>query len=381
MDWALSLLLLILGQVALVALGPLSRVGDPGAGTAGPGGLALLAPDSVGYLAASATWGDVAAAPWPRWGYLVVLRVGHLLGDAATVAVAIQVLATVAVGVLLLRTGRDLAGPIAGAVAAAVLLVNPMTAQWLRFVLTESLFYALAVTVVLLAARGIESRTDAAALVAVAGVAAVFRPTGPLLAGAAVALVLRARPWPRPVRLVTGATLVAVVAGALLLGSAATGPPAEGSLGSQLRDGVVVEGTADVRTTIAMPPAAGEDVLGYATAHPLAVTRLAAARVAVEVAQVRRHYPTPVNVALGAAMLVFAVLATVGLLDTRGRDLRIPTAAVALPLIGVVAVTFAVPEGRYGWAGLVAVAPAVGVGTAALWERLAGRQRIGGTAR
>jgi len=364
-----------------VALGPLSRVGDPGAGTAGPGGLALLAPDSVGYLAASKTWGDVAAAPWPRWGYLVILRLGHLLGDAPAVAVAIQVLTTVAVGVLLLREVRELAGPIAGAVAAAVLLVNPMTAQWLRFVLTESLLRPRRHPVVLLAARGIESRADAAALVAVAGVAAVFRPTGPLLACAAVALVLRAQPWPRPVRLVTGATLVAVVAGALLLGSAATGPPAEGSLGSQLRDGVVVEGTADVRTTIAMPPAAGEDVLGYATAHPLAVTRLAAARVAVEVAQVRRHYPTPVNVALGAAMLVFSVLATLGLLDTRGRDLRVPTAAVALPLIGVVAVTFAVPEGRYGWAGLVAVAPAVGVGTAALWERLAGRQRIGGTAR
>ena len=97
-DWAFSLLLLILGQGALVALGPLSRVGDPGAGTAGPGGLALLAPDSVGYLAASATWGDVAAAPWPRWGYLVILRLGHLLGDAPAVAVTIQVLTTVAVG-------------------------------------------------------------------------------------------------------------------------------------------------------------------------------------------------------------------------------------------------------------------------------------------
>ena len=364
-----------------MALGPLSRVGDPGAGTAGPGGLALLAPDSVGYLAASATWGDVAAAPWPRWGYLVVLRVGHLLGDAATVAVVIQVLTTVAVGVLLLRAGRELAGPIAGAVAAAVLLVNPMTAQWLRFVLTESLFYALAVTVVLLAARGIGSRADTATLAAVAGVAAVFRPTGPLLAGAAVVLVLRARPWARPVRLVAGATVVTVVAGALLLGSAATGPPAEGTLGSQLRDGVVVEGTSDVRTTIAMPPAAGDDALAYVAAHPVAVTRLAAARVAVEVAQVRRHYPTPVNVALGGAMLAFAVLATVGLTDARGRDLRAPTAMVGLPLIGIVAVTFAVPEGRYGWAGLVALVPAVGVGATALWERLAGRQRIGGTAR
>ncbi len=364
----------------LVALGPLSRVGDPGAGTAGPRGLALLAPDSVGYLADSTTWSAVAAAPWPRWGYLALLRVGSILGDAATVAVVVQLLATTAVGVLLLRTGRWLAGPVAGMTAATVLLVNPMTAQWTRFVLTESLFYALAATAVALAAmRTVHPSTDRS-LVGVAATAVVLRPTGPLLAGAAVTLALMARPWTARRRCIAISTLWAVIVGVLIAGTAATGPPAEGTLAAQLRAGVVVEGTPEVRTTIPMPAAPGDGALNYVRAEPLASLRLALTRVAVEVAQVRRHYPPVVNVALGAAMLAMAVTAALGLRDARGRPLRVPTAVVILPLVGVVAVTFAVPEGRYGWAGLVALAPAVGVGAASALERLR-PQAGGGTAR
>jgi hypothetical protein len=206
----------------------------------------------VGYLAAAVTWADVLASPWPRWGYLAVLRVGGLLGDAATLAVVLQAAAGLLVGVLLLRTGRRLAGPAAGIVAAAFLLVNPMTAQWLRFVLTEWLFFALAATAIGLAARGRTTHPGPLLVLAVAAVA--FRPTGPLLSGAALTLALGSRPWPRLGRgTAVGATWLAVVA-ALLLGSAATGPPAEATLADQLRGGVVVEGTPDVRTTIEMPP-------------------------------------------------------------------------------------------------------------------------------
>ena len=363
----------------LVALGPLSRVGDPGAGSTGPGGIALLAPDSVGYLAASLTWERVAAAPWPRWGYLAVLRVGSLLGAAPLTAVLVQTTDTVAVGVLLLRTGRRLAWTAAGVVAASVLLVNPMTAQWLRFVLTESLTYALAAATVALATRPPGRHRDAGLLAVVAAVA-VLRPTGPLLAAAAVTLVVLGRPWSRGRRSLAVAAVWLVVAGALAVGSVATGPPAEGTFASQLRDGVVVEGTPDVRVTLVMPAAGPEGVAAYVAEHPLAVARLAAARIAVEVAQVRRHYPPVVNVALGLAMLVLGGLAVAGLLDPRGRELRIPTAVVLVPLVAIVGVTFAVPEGRYGWAGLVALAPAVGVGAATALERLR-PQRGGGTAR
>lgn len=141
----MALTLLVVGQTLLVMLGPLSRVMDPDAESAGLGGLALLAPDSIAYLGWSDSWTAVMAQPWTRWGYLAVLRVGHLLGDAALFVVTLQTLAFWAAGWGLLRPGRRVAGPVAGLAAASALLLNPSTAQWMRFVLTEAFFYTLVV--------------------------------------------------------------------------------------------------------------------------------------------------------------------------------------------------------------------------------------------
>lgn len=160
----------------------------------------------------------------------------------------------------------------------------------------------------------------------------------------------------------------ASVAIALGLGTAATGPPAEGTFDAQLRAGVVIEGTEEVRTTIGMPPSDRQGVIGYAADHPVATARLFLARVLTEVAQVRRHYPPLVNIAVGTAVAGLALLASIGLLVPRGAALRAPTLLVALPLMAIVGATFAVPEGRYGWAGLVALAPAAGIGAAAIIE-------------
>lgn len=377
-DWAVASLLLLVGQLGLIALGPLSRVGDPGAGTAGPGGVALLAPDSVGYLADASSWSGVASEAWPRWGYLGVLRLGDLVGEAALVAVVVQVIATVLAGVLLLRHGRDLAGPMAGLVAAAVLLLNPMTAQWVRFVLTEALFYALAVATTVFGARtlvppvaGTDRRASTGPLLVLALAAVAFRPTGPLLAGAALILLMLSRPGPRWRRAV-GVAVAGAGTAALLVAAALVSTPAEGPLTGQLRAGVVIEGTPDVRMTIDMPDGP-EGVPAYVAAEPWAVLRLVATRVAVEVAQVRPHYPPAVNAALGTAMVGLLVLAAVGLRAPEGRLLRVPTSVVLVPLVGIVGVTFGVPEGRYGWAGLVALAPAVGVGAAVASRSLRAR--------
>lgn len=372
MDWVVATALLVLGQLVLIALGPLSRVGDPGAGTSGPYGLALLAPDSVGYLADAVSWETVVGEPWPRWGYLAVLRVGQLLGGAAPVAVLVQVAASIAAGVLLIRLGRDLAGPVAGTVAAAVLLVNPMTAQWVRFVLTEALFYALAVAVTVQAARWLahdRPGPGGGRLVVLALLAVTLRPTGPLLAGSALALLALGLGRTRRRRIAGVALAVLTTAGLLLAANSVT-TPAEATLAEQLRNGVVVEGTPDVRTTIPMPDDPALDVPAYVAAHPVATARLLATRVIVEIAQVRRHYPPVVNVVLAVAVLVLTGLAAIGLADRRGRTLLGPTAIVLLPLVAIVGVTFAVPEGRYGWAGLVALAPAAGVGAAAALDRV-----------
>ena len=85
-------------------------------------------------------------------------------------------------------------------------------------------------------------------------------------------------------------------------------------------------------------------------------------RVVVELAQVRPHYPNAVNVAVGSAMAFLLVALLLGAFHARARRLREVGITVALPLLLLIGATFAVPEGRYGWAPLVALLPLAGVG-------------------
>lgn len=383
-DTATALLLLVAGQLALIALGPLTRVADPLGGAAGP---ALLAPDSEGYLRASTSLDGVLDATWTRRTYLLLLWVGHRLGDAPSFAVAVQVLAAVVAGCLLVDLGRRAYGPgpgssWIGALSAAVLLVNPMTSQWLRFVLTETLFYALVVVALWAGERTRRlpgDRSGPLLLVGIGLVAAFTRPNGVMLTGAVLTLlaVTRLRP---PARVAAIVIAWAAVAGLLVLGLSATGQPTEASMTEQVHAGVVVEGAEHVRVTIPMPPADDptdrSDAAGirYVAAHPVAFARLAVTRMVVEVVQVRRHYPPVVNVAMALAMVAYFVSAAIGLRDRRAASLRVPTLAIAVPLLAIVGATFAVPEGRYGWASLLTLAPTAAVGFGWTVVRLRRRQ-------
>jgi 4-amino-4-deoxy-L-arabinose transferase-like glycosyltransferase len=364
-----SSILLVLGQGILVLLGPLTRAADPLGGAAD---LALLAADSDLYLSRSADLTDIAAMPWTRWTYLLLLHVGHLLGDAAQFVVIVQVIAAIVAGALLHHLGTSLAGPSAGWVSAAVLLVNPMTAQWVRFVLTETLAYTL-IVVLLWSAWRLASTASRRAPVTCSLVTAILvtflRPNGLLLLGSALTLIILSTQRGR-----TRAALILAVWGAvasgMFLALEATGQPAEGTFASQLYDGVIVEGAEHVRTVRPMPTPADRDEVSnraaveYGFDHPLAVTQLIVSRVAVESIQVRRHYPSVVNLAFGSAMLVLLVASAAGWRDPRTTLLRRPVVVLGLPLMALVGLTFAVPEGRYGWAYLVLLSPLAGVGTA-----------------
>jgi len=364
---SVAIILLIAGQSLLLLLAPLTRAADP---LGGSSGIALLAADSNLYLSRSVSLSDIISMPWTRWAYLGVLHAGHVLGDAATFAVLVNVFAVTAAGALLHHLGRRTAGEVAGWIAASVLLLNPMTSQWVRFVLTESLMYTLVIVMLWSSWRLATGRGSGStwSLLLLAGTLATFlRPNGLLLLGSAVTLAILSAVtirW-RPILLIT--TWIGVVLG---LGAAltVTGQPAEDSFAGQLYAGVVVEGTEHVRVVIAMPePTDVTDrselaAIRFGLEHPVATGRLVVARILVESGQVRRHYPLVVNVAFGTATLVLFVSAALGWQHPGALHLRRPIIVLALPLIALVGLTFAVPEGRYGWSYLVLLAPLAGLG-------------------
>lgn len=361
------------GQALLAALRPMTRASSDGVTSSG---IALLSADSVGYLALAASADWLAATPWNRLLYIALLRIGHGSGDPANFIVAIQMLALVLASAIAHRLATDLAGQWAGLAATLILAVNPLVAQWAQFVLTETLFFTL-IMATLWAGRRVlinaEDRRSALLLATLGLLAALLRPNGVLVLGSALTIVALRATGGRRVQLIL--LTWAVVGLGLWSGLIAAGQPAERSLTEQLHGGIVVEGADHVRSAVTMPaPSDPMNVsmgaaLEYVLRHPVATTRLAVTRVAVESVQVRRHYPQAVNLAVGLAMSLLFVLAATAAAQRRCRALLRAALLIGVPLLLMVGATFATPEGRYGWSYLVLLAPLRGIGFATVLRR------------
>lgn len=365
-----GLLAVAVGQALQVLLGPYSRL----QGTyIRRSGIAALSPDSSYYLNNSVAFSSIAESPWTNWSYLTVGRLAHLAGDAATILVALQLLVAVGVSAALYVVVQKIAGVAAGWTAAAAFGVNPLVAQWFRFVQTETLFFACVIVLVLLSARlpSHPSRAGNFILLLIGIFAAFMRPNGVLVLLSTLALMsLHSLSRRRALGAIAGLALMAPVL--LGLGHLATGDPAEGSLVSQLYSGVVIEGTPEAQLLLSMPQpldSADESIsaaLNFVANHPVAAARLFLTRIAVEISQMRPHYPTVVNWAALATISAYFATAIIGFRDPRSASLRRPAVVVMFPILALIGLTFAVPEARYGWGALVALAPFVGIGVARL---------------
>jgi hypothetical protein len=334
-------------------------------------GIGILSPDSRGYLTGSESLEAVQAWPWMRRGYPLILFLLRQLGDPVTLAVLLHVLTLLIVSTLLYREVEQRASMLPALVAVAVLVLNPMTALWVRLVLTESLFFAGIMLLLILGHQAIEDRLSRLGHITAAGVAGLLpflRANGIFVSASLITTLLIAKLSGRT-RVLAVASVWVVLLAFLPTFSATIGPPSEGSLTRQLYDGVIIEGTENVRLAIAMPDPADESdeslsaAARYALDNPLAVARVGVARVGFESLQVRPHYPTVVNLAFGAAMLLYLTAALVGLRDSRSRGWRLLAGTFSIPLLILTAGTFAVPEGRYGWAFLLPLAPIAGIGS------------------
>lgn len=369
----------LLGQILLIALGPLSRIERTQAGSAGPAGVALLSSDSLYYLSASTADTILPDLPFNRLAYPLILKVGSLLGSAETFGVVVNFLAWVVAGAALYDLGRRYGrGRAAGLFACAAVLVNPLAAQWVRFVLTETLIYSVAILSVWALARQVRQPLSAHSVLLwmAPTVFAVFlRPNGVLLLGSSVTLglLLHQRRGAR-LRAGLGALIVAVWALCALFvfavssGIGRSDTAVTSVIVNLTYDGVVVEGSPEVIVRTPMPPAENardhslNGALGYVAQHPFDIARLALLRVAYETFQLRPHYPPLVNVVMGLGFGTFLILALLGRILTRRTELGVIVLVMTLPQALLIAMTFAVPESRYGWTYLVTLAVWVGVG-------------------
>lgn len=361
--------LVLIGQVGVQMLGRLAPSSVRFPGSFGP----VLTPDSPGYLQAAAELPAIRAEHLTKTLYLLLLRLDQALSLEGWGVVLLQLvvlaLAGTAVATLVARHHGDRAAVL----AAAVLVMNPQISQWARAILTDSLFISLVVVLAVVLARFLELRTSPLPPLLL-GTALVFlRPNGlGALVGVIAVAILRMRRF----RAVTALVSIALLATVLMLAPGFQTPGGEeNTLAARTYEGLVIwMGEDDVR--IAMPaPAQPDDLTNaglvrYAAAHPLAVLRLGLLRVGWELIQIRPHYPTAVNGVVALQMLALAVLALMGLRRNVQASLGPAVLALSAGLLLVIAGTWAIAEGRFGWAVLAMWSPWVGTGADALLERL-----------
>ena len=377
-DGGVVLGLVVLGQVLIQGLGRLapSVVRFPGAW------VPTSAPDTEGYLLAAANLPSLEAHHVTKLAYLGLLRLDQALALQGWGVVAIHVLMLVAGGTVLLRYLLARWTRRVGLIGVAVLVLNPNITQWTKVLLTESVFMALLVIIVVLLAS--ERRRSILGGAFLGVLAALVRPNG-IGALLGVSAVVASR-MPRA-RLVTFLVASSAIAVTVVATPAFQSPGgSENTLAARTYEGLVIWAEPhDVRIT--MPTSSTPDdltntaVIRYAMEHPVAVAELGVRRIVAELTQVRPHYPMVVNVIIAMQMVVFFSLASIGLVRARRDPITPSILAVSAGLLLAIAGTWAIAEGRFGWAMFATWSPWVAIGAEAVWsrtERLLGPTRTGG---
>jgi hypothetical protein len=180
--------------------------------------------------------------------------------------------------------------------------------------------------------------------------AALVRPNGWVLIPVALVFWIVRAPWRRRARWAAVATLAAASAAAVLsLPAARRGIESQGPVQS-LRKGEVVWGFTGWRVPMPAAAAPRDDLaagLAYVARHPLPTVRLAASRVAAEMAHVRPFYSWPHNAAVAVFLAVMYPLALIGFVRHRREPFTTLAAAVIAAHLAIVAATFADWDGRF----------------------------------
>lgn len=312
--------------------------------------------DSGSYLAASRSFPNDLGSLSGYSGYVALLALGDVFGSSEWFIVVIQNAAVLLGAWCISDLARLLGYKIAGRFLAYSLLVNPLFAQWFRYVLTETLFISSIVILVWSLAQ-CEHRRHYWLAGSLVGslLIATLRPNGFLLAASAISFLiwLKLVAQRKTVRTITSSLPWLLIAILLL-----TFPGlqqihgSENSFAKRTLAGEVFWN--DSPTAITMPDPKGpvvdnSSLATYALKNPVPVARLYSTRLVYEMIQIRPWYSPQLNVFALVSTVVLLCLAVTGLHLKKGSPIRTATLMTIIPQALLICLTWATPEGRFGW--------------------------------
>jgi hypothetical protein len=251
----------------------------------------------------------------------------------------------------------------------------PLLSQWTRYILTESIFYALIIIGMRLATLR-KGNWNRFLLFPVMGLMIFLRPNGIVIACAVVTVLLISNSKNNAVR-ASLVVLIWVCGAVFTLSFLSENELGQESLQSNIfvktLEGNVVFGVEE--TKYKMPPPLSEDrsnkaFVKYISQYPVDNLQLGALRLFWELKQVRPWYSTSLNLFISIVMGSFYLFALLGLFRVRNKLIVRAAVTLTIPSAILIAGTWAIWEGRFAWWMLICWIPFFAVGISGAFEHI-----------
>jgi len=322
----------------------------------GRAGVVQYGGDSATFVSAAERFPSDQGTLRGYTGYVAVLAMGDRLGSAAWFLLLVQNVLLLVACACIIDLGGRLGSRFGGVVGALALLLNPLFAQWFRYVLTETMFVSGIIILLWVMVRSTNGGTGWLwAVIATAVAVASVRPNGVLLVASAASFLgwtmTKGRRRALGVTAVVAPWLLAGIA-ALTLSSAQEIHGSENSFASKTLAGEVFWNEPDTALSMPEPDRPvlnNRDVVAYALQHPLDIGRLYSARLGYELLQIRPRYSDQLNLFAVVTTPLLWVAPAGGWLRSRRSPIVAAHALIVVPQALLICVTWATPEGRFGW--------------------------------
>jgi hypothetical protein len=358
--FSIILLLFTLGQIAVSGLFSLNT-------------FVISRSDSFFYLAASARVSNLTSFEQLYIGYIYLLHVSQFFSDSGILMVLIQFLFVILASYALFSITEQIGGPKAAWISVVFYLLLPMLTQWTRYILTESIFYALIIIGMRLATLR-KSNWTRFLLIPVIVLIIFLRPNGIISACAILTILFILKRKRNLVSALLAVLIwcVGIVFSSTLLSSNNTGQETvQGSIFDKTVEGTVVFGVEELKRKMP-PPLTSERssraFIQYISDFPAENLRLGALRLFWEFKQVRPWYSSSLNLFISFVMCSFYFFSLIGLIRVKNKVFVRAAVILTLPSALLIAGTWAIWEGRFAWWVLICWIPFFAVGISDTFE-------------
>ncbi len=329
--------------------------------------------DSFFYFAASARVPELTSFDQLYSGYIYLLHISQYVSNSGFLMVLIQSIFVILASYSLYAIAEELGGPAAGWISTIFYLLFPLLTQWTRYILTESIFYALIIIGMRLATNG-KSKRVLPPLMTVVVLLVLLRPNGIVIGTAVVTVFILSNFKNTSVKssLIILSWAFGSIFGLMLLGVNSQGQTTvQNSIFEKAIEGTVVYGAKG--TYYEMPTPSSLDrsngaFIKYILEHPIDILKLGAMRLFWEFKQVRPWYSSSLNFFISMTMSFFYLFSLIGFIKVRHKAILKSVAVLTFPSAILIAGTWAIWEGRFAWWVLVSWIPLFGLGLSYSYE-------------